>query len=261
MPTVVKSDGKKEVFRPDKIINTCMRSGADRNTAEDIARYIQSAAKSNTTTHDIYRMILDELERREDRSSILFRLREAISLLDSEPFELYVKRLLETNGYRCLWNRKIRGQYAEHQIDVIARKDKEVFLVECKRHINPHRYTGLNICLQVQARLEDIHDNSENGYSSAKPWIIVNGKFSEHAKTYAHGKNIRLTGWRYGSPALEEMIHSKSAFPVTILTKDRSQVAEIMKNDVLTVNDFLQSPISKKKNLKALADQARLLKL
>jgi hypothetical protein len=263
---VIKADGTKERFDRAKIINTCLRAGADKGTAEMVANKIGKTISDNTTTHDIYHMILKELERLEDRSSLLFRLRESVALLDSESFELYIKKVLEASGFKCEWNKKVKGYFVEHQVDIIAHEQNKygsvIYLVECKRHFNPHRFTGLGTCLQVQARFEDLLDGFKAKRNSTKfdsAWIATNGKFSDHAKMYAKGKNMRLTGWHYEERwELERLIQSKGIFPITILDNNQ-EVKELLAKKIITINDFLKSKYSRRKNMLELANRARKL--
>ena len=87
-----------------------MRAGASHETAKSIAMEIKQSIKNGATTHEIYKMILSLLRKSEKLPSFLFRLREALSELDSVSFEIYVKKLLEAYGYRCKWDTIIKGK-------------------------------------------------------------------------------------------------------------------------------------------------------
>jgi hypothetical protein len=262
---VVKADGSKEDFDKEKIVKTCLRAGAPEKAARQIADNIVSRLYEGIGTHEIYKMIIEGLDKLEDKSSMLFRLRESVALLDSRVFELYVKKVLEADGFVCQWDQKIHGLFVEHQIDIVARAPMErgggLMLVECKRHVNPHRYTGLNITLQLQARLEDVEDGfarKKNSFNFDAAWLVTNGKFSEHAKMYAKGKNIRLTGWRHeGDYALERLIHSKNMFPITML-KGTGEIKSLLAKGIITIQDFANSNFSKRKEFSSLWEQAKL---
>ncbi|MEM7819455.1 MAG: ATP cone domain-containing protein [Candidatus Aenigmatarchaeota archaeon] len=247
---VIKADGSKEEFQPNKIIKTCMRAGTTRSMAEEIANKISKRVRNGWTTHKIYNLILSELEKIDHKSSFLFTLRHAITNLGSFNFEIYAKKILESHGYRCEWNKLINGKCVEHQVDIIAKKDK-LFLVECKHHINPHRFCGLGILLQVQARLEDIKDGfaeNKNKYNFDFAWIFNNTKFSYHAKKYAEAKRIILTGWGYKKEyALENMAHSKKIYPVTILKAAPDIYKKLLDNEIITLQDLITNKDIEKK--------------
>lgn len=256
---VVKADGRKEEFSAQKIVNTCIRSGVSEPVAKSIAKKIASSIQNGITTHKLYQMVLEELEKQDNGS--LFMLRESVANLDPVSFEIFTKKVLEAHGYKCTWNKLIKGMYVEHQVDLIAVKEKS-FLIECKRHFNPHRFTGLGICLQVQSRLQDIIDgyrNGKNGYNFDAAWVVTNTKFSDHAKHYAKGIGIRLTGWRYeGQYALDTLIQSKKVLPVTILKTDVSVHRQLLNKKIITLHDLLQQK-PKIHNIKDLTQQSRRL--
>jgi hypothetical protein len=189
-------------------------------------------------------MLFEELESVSAKSAALFGLRESIADLDSRSFELYSIRVLEANGYICEWDRLVKGRSVEHQVDIIAKKDSEVWLVECKRHFNPHRFTGLDVPLQVQARLEDIQDGfvaGTNRFAFTGAWIFTNTKFSQHAIDYSSAKHIRMTGWRSGEFGLEKLAEPKKVFPVTMLKADLVTKAKLLESQLVTLQDVIGS--------------------
>ncbi len=125
---IIKADGRKEEFSEEKIIGTCVRAGVSDVIARRIAKKVAASVQDGMTTHKIYTMILDELDKASGQS--LFALREAVANLDPVTFELYIKKVLEAHGYKCTWNKLIQGMYVEHQVDLTATKEK-TFLVEC----------------------------------------------------------------------------------------------------------------------------------
>ncbi len=231
---VIKFDGRKEIFDKDKIMKTCMNAGVKKDEATAISEKISNRISNGTSTEDIYRMIIDEINAKQ---AMLFRLREAISKLDSQSFEIYVKRILENNGYECTWNKILQGKCIEHQIDIIAEKSGKQYLVECKHHRNHHRYLGLGTALQVQARLEDILDKGH----ACDVWLVTNTKFSEHAKIYSDKKGITTTGWCYkGDLALDKLIHGSKMYPVTLLDASNDTRRKLLASRMITINDIAE---------------------
>lgn len=247
---VTKFDGRKEEFQREKIINTCIRAGASQEVANKIVNEIESMAYDGITTKEIYEMIKKLLEKYEETAAKIYKIREAIAALDPFIFEIFVKRVLESYEYVCEYNKIIQGLAVDHQIDIIARnKSQELILVECKKHRNPHRFCGLDTCLQVYARLEDILDGFKNGlnnYNFKNAWIITNTKFSEHAKRYAKAKDIMITGWRYPeNDSLEIMIQRKSLYPVNILKTKKNIIEKIIQEGIVLVKELEEDKLRK----------------
>lgn len=240
---VIKADGSKERFQKSKIANTCMRAGVNKEDANDIANKISRTVKNGTATREIYKIILSELGKIERKHRMIFRLRESVSEMPSGIFEVYAKKVLQAHGYECIGSTLIKGRCVEHEVDVIAKKDK-LYMVECKHHINPHRFCGLGIALQVQARLEDIVDGFKAGtnkYNFNNAWIFNNTKFSDHAKMYAAAKGIRMTGWRNGDYSLDSLIHAKNVFPITMLSMQPSAREKLFDSGIVTLQDIIEN--------------------
>jgi len=103
---VTKVDGRKEPFQKEKIIRTCLRNHASRETAEEIASRIESKAYDGIKTRKILKMILDLLKEYKPVHGYHIDLREAIGLLKSKPdFEEYIRMILKSDGYRVEGNK------------------------------------------------------------------------------------------------------------------------------------------------------------
>lgn len=245
---VIKADGGEEEFKKEKIISTCVRAGKDKKTAQKIAEKIKKKVKNKTSTKKIYDLILKELEKQKDPTSLTYRLREAISQLKPKKFEDYAKKVLENHGYQCQNRQIIKGKLVEHEVDVVAKKDDQTFLVEVKRHKNPHRYCGLGTVMEVWARLDDINKKKQ---MFDKVWMFINTKFSAHAINYGMGKNMRLTGWKTNRDFSLEKLIQREQFPVTILDISKKSKDKLQKKGILTLEELLNKkklPIKEKKS-------------
>jgi hypothetical protein len=201
---VVKYDGRIQEFNRNKLLGSLLRSRVPRAETEKIVREVENQLYDKISTKEIYQIIYKLLlERGEKAGYQLYRLREALSLLDSRVFEEFVGRLLEKFGYQFACNQILKGACSEHEIDVVAQKEEKRYLVEVKHHQNPHRDSGLTVVLALWARLDDLR---EKGEKFEQAWLFTNTKFSNHAKKYARCKNIRLTGWRYSADSAEASV-------------------------------------------------------
>jgi hypothetical protein len=243
---VTKANGEKEEFSKKKIERTCHRAGVDRKTASEIAGKIEKQVREDMRTKEIYKMILQELDKRDNKSSLTYRLRDAVSKIDSENFEKFIDRMLGEYGYKCDWNKIIRGKIIEHQVDVTASAQNRdsAYIIECKHHRNPHRDCGLGEVMEVWARLEDLQ---QGGQKFSKAWLITNTKFSMHAKKYAEGKGVKLTGWNYrGADSLQRLLEDKKLYPVTILKLNQYLIGKLMKNGFLVTRDVCAKKLIEK---------------
>jgi len=227
-----KADGTSQLFNREKVVATCLRMGATKETAEAVAKSVESRIYNGVESREILRMIFQTLGRYKPAVRHHIDLRRALGLLRSKPdFEVFVQVLLSEHGYEVTPNRILRGRCVEHEVDAIARKDGQTYIVEVKQHSDYHTPTGLDVARIARAVLEDLVEGYEAGLNQLKvdrAMIVCNTRFSEHAKQYARCRNILHIGW--SSPPerdLQTMIKERNVYPVTylrglkILTRDR----------------------------------------
>ena len=65
MPVVIKRDGREEQFIPEKIVVSCLKAGADYETAKKIAKIIEGEVlkREKVTAKELTRWILDLLKK------------------------------------------------------------------------------------------------------------------------------------------------------------------------------------------------------
>ena len=237
---VTKANGEREEFKKEKIVRTCLRAGASREIAERIASYIESIAYDGIPTREIYHAILRELDKVERKAARLYRLREAISELSPRAFELFVKEIFENLGYECEHSVIALGEILDHELDVVARKNGETKIIECKHHVNFHRLCNVHIVLYFWAVLQDLkagYKIGKNNLSFNKAAIVTNTKFTQRAVKYALAKGIELIGWRYPRESgLEKLVEKAKVLPITILNVGKSLLQKLMERDIATVN-------------------------
>jgi len=228
---VTKADGTKQPFDRAKVIGTCLRMGASVDLAETIAKSVESHIYGGVGTDEILRMIFTLLRKQKPTVKYHIDLRRALGLLRSKPdFEVFVQVLLSEEGYEVTPNRIVRGRCVEHEVDAIARKNGQAYIVEVKQHSDYHRPTGLDVARIARAVLEDLTEGYEAGLSDLKvdsAMIVCNTRFSEHAKQYAKCRGILHIGW--SSPPeydLQTMIREKKAYPITYLRDLKSSTRD-----------------------------------
>jgi len=219
---VTKADGSKQLFDQKKVVKTCLRLGASRRIAEEIARDIEKKMYNGITTEKILQMIFGLLSKYRPAINHLLDLRKGLSLMNSKPeFERFVQILLEEHGYKVTPNRILRGKCVEHEMDAIATKDNITYFVEAKHHSNYHTSTGLDESRIARAVLEDVTEGYEDGVTDLKidrALIITNTRFSEHARRYGKCRNILQIGWSFPSNhGLQDLIEEKDLHPLACL--------------------------------------------
>jgi HJR/Mrr/RecB family endonuclease len=225
---VTKAAGTKQLFDREKVVKTCLRMGASRKTADDVAEKIEKGLYDGISTSKILQMTFRLLRKYKPAIQHLLDLRRGLSLMDSKPeFETFVQILLAHNGFEVTPNRLVTGKCVEHEVDAIARKDGMTYFVEAKHHINYHALTGLDESRIARAILEDVTEGFELGKSNLKvdrAMIVTNTRYTEHARRYGKCRGILQIGW--SSPtnlSLQNMIEEKNLYPLSCLRGLKSE--------------------------------------
>jgi hypothetical protein len=220
---VTKVDGSKQLFNREKVVRTCLKMGADKQIAEEIANMIEERLYNGIPTNKILEMMFQLLRKHQPEIQHLHDLRKGLSLMNSRPeFERFIQILLYENGFEVTPNQIIRGKCVEHEVDAIVSRDDTTYYVEAKHHFNYHTPTGLDESRIARAVLEDVNDGYKLGLNNSKidnAMIITNTRFSKHAKRYGQCREILQIGW--SSPpnrGLQDLIEEKQLHPISCLT-------------------------------------------
>lgn len=241
---IIKANGQRAKFDPNKVQDTCIRAGADPIFAKKIAKQIYSQAHHGMTTKEIYKMVLQFLSKSVSSGvKHRYRLKESIMRLGPSgfSFEFYVGQILRHFGYKTKSiGAKIQGRCVMHEVDLaLESSDGKKWLVECKYHNFPGRYTGLKESLYTHARFLDLVDKFDN------EMLVCNTKISPDAITYATCIGQKLLSWRFPTQfSLEKMIEGKKLYPVTILSPNRRELEIFAKNNLMIAKDLLDIDIS-----------------
>ncbi|MEK7108998.1 MAG: restriction endonuclease [Patescibacteria group bacterium] len=210
---IAKADGTLEPFDERKLVTSLSRSGADTAAAYKIARDITATLQPGTTTAEIYRRAFMHL--REHKRGVAARYSLKRAILDfgpsGFPFESYLAKLFEAEGWATRVDQIIQGRCVEHEVDVVMTKGEETVYVEAKFHNTAGFKTDLKTVLYVMARLEDI--------GKGRGMVVTNTKFTTPALQYSSCRGLELLGWEYPQGKnLHDRIDAAKLYPVTALT-------------------------------------------
>lgn len=253
---IVKSTGERQLFSWRKVYRSAKRVGAPSDFARYIADELQKEVRSGWTTLQISQRVRELLREKRPAAAIKFNLFWAMTQLGPTgyPFEQYMKRIFEAQGYKAVTDKWVWGKCIRHNVDFIAENDKTVYIGECKYHNTRGIKTNVDVVLHYRARFQDI----ENGPSFAKvrkekktikTVLVTNTQFTTQAIKYARCAGQGLLGWRYPEKnGLETIIDRNKIYPITILPSFRgkklmallSSKGLVLAQDVLTKESSLR---------------------
>jgi hypothetical protein len=220
---ITKSNGIKEIFKPDKLAQSLLNSGAGEEATRSIVDHISRELEDGMSTSMIYDHAFYLLGKRNKPVAARYSLRRALAELGPSgfPFEKFMASVFRVYGYQAENDQFIKGHCAEHEVDLVAWNENKLIMAEAKFHNQIGLKSDLKVALYVKARFEDLK-GIEFFYGKKRQldegWLITNTKFTDRAVSYARCAGLRLMGWNYPKEHnLHDFIEDVGLHPVTCL--------------------------------------------
>src|SRR3972149_7833096 len=181
MIQVTKASGESEALSLDNVRQSLTRAGADTATIDKILLELKPKLYDRIPTHEIYSQVFKLLDTYQPKEAQRYQLKPALFNLgpSGHPFEEFIAQLFTAMGYQTKTRVIITGQCVNHEIDVIAEKPGEKFLIECKFHQRAGTKCDVKTALYVQARFADIVHKYPGVYQQI--WLGTNTKLTTQA--------------------------------------------------------------------------------
>ena len=224
-PIVIKSSGEEELFSWKSIYDSARGVGATREIAVEIADQIKLEITGRIDTAKIRRRVSQMLKKRDLGSAMRFNLPEAMRRLGPTgfPFENYVGRIFESQGFQVRIGARIRGYCVGHEVDFLAWNKELLYLGECKYHNRRGIKVDLPTTLLYAARFNDLEKGNFTQKKikagrRVKSILVTNTEFTQEAIKYFNCIGKSLWGWKYPARrGIERMIDEEGIYPITIL--------------------------------------------
>ena len=247
--TVLKADGSAEYFKVEKLRRSLRRAGASNHEIASITGTVVNQLYDGIKTQEIYRAAFDLLREHAQPAAARYSLRRALFGLGPTgfPFERYLARLFEAEGYTTKTGLIIQGHCAPHEIDVAAYKDDHSFVAEAKFHARPGTKTDLQVVMYAYARLLDLRDArvcTDDICGIREFWLITNTKFTTTAEKYGACSGITMLSWDYPRhDNLHDRIQRLGIYPISVLhTLTQSQIVTLLAHDIILCSDIVAKP-------------------
>jgi hypothetical protein len=250
--SVTKSDGTKQVFEEEKLVNSLRRVGTKPEVVEEIVDEIEREMWDGMPTADIYSRAFALLKQRHHPTAVKYSVRRALFELgpDGFPFERFVARIFKLWGYEAITDQTVLGACVEHEIDVVAWKDDELAMAEAKFHNVFGLKSDLKVALYVKARFDDLADTvfdyggKRRKISLDGRYLVTNTKFTEMATKYGACKGLRMIGWNYPAKGnLHQLIEENGLHPITCLNSlTHQEKKNLIGQGILTCIDLIGKP-------------------
>tara|TARA_B100000745_G_scaffold300486_1_gene254696 strand:+ start:290 stop:1132 length:843 start_codon:yes stop_codon:yes gene_type:complete len=268
MTQVLKADGNREPFKVEKLKRSLRRAGATKSEISDIVSKVEKILHDGIKTQEIYRHAFELLRDSDAPIRARYSLRRALFGLGPTgfPFEDFLARLFEREGYTTKTRVTLKGRCAEHELDVAAYTPEHSFLVEAKFHSRPGVKSDLQVAMYSFARFMDLQNApicQEDTCGVKELMVVTNTKFTSTAEKYAACAGLALLSWDYPKHNnLHDRIQKAGLYPVTVLQSlSQSQKRALIARGVIICADLVAKPqllrhahLSKKRTERVLAE-------
>lgn len=249
MVDIIKADGSIEPFEEAKLESSLKRSGASPSEVASVLSRIENDLHDGVTTEEIYRKAFDYLREEEVPAAARYSLRRALFGLGPTgfPFEEFMARIFETEGYTVRIGAVIEGSCVPHEIDLAAYKDDHAFVAELKFHSRPGIKSDLQVVMYNYARKLDLAKQkicAADHCGITEFLVVTNTKFTSMAERYAACSGMHLLSWDYPREHnLHDRIQATGLYPITVLqTLSNAQKRTLIERNMIVCGDIVANP-------------------
>lgn len=247
---VRKNTGELVTFDLQKLKEALRRSGAGEIEIETVALQVQSSIYEGITTKRIFELAYSLLRKLSNKSAGRYKLKKALFELGPSgfPFETFVSRIIETEGYTVKTGQFIAGKCVQHEVDVVAIKPGTMLMAECKFHQSEGIKSDVKISLYVHSRFQDIGNKLQEDPAFRgirfQPMLITNTRFTDDAIQFGECSGLRLLSWDYPEGnGLKDRIDRLHLYPVTVLKSlNRQETIALMEKGTVLCKDIAEHP-------------------
>ena len=222
---IVKRSGERVKFSLNKLRSSLKRTGASNDAIAQIIDKIRDELYQGISTKEIYNRAYSLLKKRKSHLASKYKLKKAIYELGPTgfPFEKFVAEILKFSGYQTKVGETLQGKCVKHEIDVVAHKNNETTIVECKFHSDQGSNCNVKVPLYINSRYQDVKEywnsNPKNGTILNQAWVVTNTRFTEDAIRFGKCVGLYLLSWDYPiGESLKERIDKIGLYPITVST-------------------------------------------
>ncbi len=222
---VLKSSGKRVKFSLTKLKGSLRKSGADNKIINQIVNTVRDELYQGISTKEIYNRAFALLKKKKSVFASKYKLKRAIYELGPTgfPFERFVGAVLQYSGYQIEIGKIIEGKCVSHEVDIIAKKNGEHIIGECKFHSDNGNKCNVKIPLYIYSRYQDILTYYKENYDKIncpnQGWVVTNTRFTKEALAYGECMGLYMLSWDYPKGnGLKDRIDRLGLYPITVST-------------------------------------------
>jgi hypothetical protein len=243
---IIKTSGERVKFSIEKLRNSLSRSGADKELVNQIIDKVRDELYQGISTKEIYNRAFALLKKKKSYFASKYKLKKAIYELGPTgfPFENFISAIFKYSGYKVEVGKILPGHCVTHEIDVVAHKNGETTIVECKFHNEEGRNCNVKVPLYIAARFKDVKqhwDSKPRKTNLTSGWVVTNTRFTEDAIQYGKCIGLKLLSWDFPKEdGLRDKIDRLGLYPITVSTLLSNREKQfLLSRDVVLCRDLI----------------------
>jgi hypothetical protein len=155
---IIKYSGRKVKFSSKELYASLKRSGAEHAIVNQIIKKVVDELYDGILTKEIYYRAFSLLKKKQSYLASKYKLKKVIYELGpiGFPFERFVAAVLKYSGFSIEVGKTLNGKCVAREIDVIANKNNETTIVECKFHGEQGLNCNVKVPLYINSRYKDV---------------------------------------------------------------------------------------------------------
>lgn len=242
---IQKASGDIQEFSSDKLSKFLTRIKVPQDAIDNVVRVIETEIHDYTRVNELRQAVTDHLLKlpKGELYAARYNIKTAVRKLGPAGhfYESYVGELFKSDGFENVHTSVVvQGECVTHELDVVATKDGEQHMVECKFHNQDGTKSDVTIALYIYARFLDVQKSPSvpNGFQHA--WLSTNTKLTQDAIHYCMCKGMKVLTmeYPYGSSILDKVVE-KNVFPISTLNIDGGYLPEFYTANYVMLTDIL----------------------
>ncbi|MGK6353129.1 restriction endonuclease [Parapedobacter sp. DT-150] len=244
---VKKHSGELVEFDLNRLKGSLSKSGASPDVVDGVWNTMKSMVYDGMHTRDLYRLAFRLLKREADSFAARYSLKRALKDLGPAGyyFEQWVAKLFRHVDYQTITGQLLVGNSVTHEIDVVAQKDNEMLLVECKFRNTEEAKITVTTPMYFLSRVKDFEGRQFSFFGKELPftagWLVTNAYMTSDSIHFAQHYGLNLLAWDYPEESsIKRRVDNASLYPITCLTTlNKSEKDNLLTRGCILVKDLL----------------------
>lgn len=244
---VKKYSGELVEFDVRRLKGSLSKSGASPDVVDEVWETMKPLVYDGIHTRDLYKLAFRLLKREANSLAARYSLKQALKDLGPAGyyFEQWVAKLFRYVSYQTITSQHLRGNSVTHEVDVVAQKDDELLLVECKFRNTEDAKITVTTPMYFLSRVKDFEGLSFSFFGKSMQftagWLVTNAYVTTDSIEFSKYYDLNLLSWDYPEESsIKRRVDYAGLYPITCLTTvNKAEKDLLLRQGCILVKDIL----------------------